>query len=132
MEYELGPIAVVDQLQDVDEVDAFFFLERKDKIEAGTIKLKIQRGSIKLKKDGTYYYINSKEYRGEDGPSLKTLYDYRESFPEIKWTIFNETEYKNGAPIEVVLGKEENKNEKQSDEKQETAPKSEPTKRKRI
>lgn len=37
MEYQLGPIDVVDPLEDVDEVDAFFFLERKDTIETNPI-----------------------------------------------------------------------------------------------
>jgi len=131
MEYKLGPITVVDQLQDVDEIDAFFLVEKKDIIESSPIKLRIRLGSMKLSKDGTYYHINSKEYRGEDCPSIQTLYNHRDILP-IKWTIFNEVEYENGAPRDVVLGIEENKNEKQSDEKQETAPKSEPTKRKRL
>lgn len=132
MEYELGPLNVIDPLKDTDEVDAFFLVEKKDTIENSPIKLKIRRGSLSIRGDGTHYYIHSKEYSGEEGPSLQLLYDNREAFPEMKWTVFDGVEYKNGAPREVVLGLEEEKIQESTNENKEITTKSKHKERKKL
>ena len=104
LEYNLGSIYVVDNLEGLKPVDSYYFETRGKDLEK--INLRIKKGTLGLSSDGCYYIFDGTEYKGSKCISLKSLYDNRISlYPELQWSIFDEVEFKNGAPYEVITEK---------------------------
>jgi len=102
LEYNLGPIYMLDSLKDITPVDAFFF--RKKYGEFKEIKLTATVDSAGLSDKGPYYEFDGKSFKGTERLYIKDLFEYRLEMPELKWTIYNEEEFENGAPLSILKG----------------------------
>lgn len=113
MEYKLGPLYVLDSLQGISEIDAFFFENKKNQFQR--VKIEMTIDDLGLSNEGIYYTFDGKTYVGakNERPSMKSLLENRLDIPGIKWTIYKEEKFENGAPDSILRGespvKEDNK-----------------------
>lgn len=123
IEYNLGPVYVLDQLDNISDVDAFFFHQKKDTFN--DIRIKWKTDNYGLSTTYIHYFFNGKEYKGKEYPSFETIYKNRLEIPGIKWLVFEGVEYKDGISSDTLNSDSSNNIEEEQKErpKQNPSPK---------
>ena len=100
VEYNLGPLYMLDQLKDITPVDAFFFSQREGKFNS--VRMNLTLDNYGFSNSGVHYTFDGKEYTGTEPPRLDYLFEHRLELVDVKWTIYDEKEFETGAPMEIL------------------------------